>query len=115
MGLKELASKLGRYETVHSDLLNADLRVTRLTVSELQAMEKLVDSCSSGKGEERVLTNVTKLVYNLVKLYLTDADGNPLAGNDTEADAAEWPAALATELLALFRKANKLEDEETKN
>jgi hypothetical protein len=110
MGLSELSAKLGRTETVHIDLLNIDVQIKKLSVKELENVNKLTESCSTGSGSNRNVTNLTKLSYNLVKMYFTDTEGNPLAGKDTEEDAADWPSELTVELLVKFRKVNKLED-----
>lgn len=106
MNLSELASKLNRYEVVHVDLLNIDVQVCRLSLVELQEVERLADSCSTGSGKNRQVTNLAKLVYTLVKKFFKDAEGNPLASEDKEEDAKEWPAALVIELMKAFQKVN---------
>jgi hypothetical protein len=113
--LKELASRIANFKIVHVDILDVDVKIAKLTVREQQDLERLIDSCSIGSGDKRTLSNLPKLAYNLVKKYFTDANGEPLAGSDTEADAADWPAELVTELLTHFRRVNKLTDESDPN
>jgi len=112
MGLSELAGKLSKYETVSIPSLGVDVRIKHLTIGELQQAEKLMDECSIGSGKNRKVGRLDRLVFQLVKRYFTDADGEPLAGEDTEEEAAEWPSSLVTELLTEFKKVNAPGDDD---
>jgi len=106
VNLTELSSKLSRHETVHIETLGVDMRIKRLTLSELQDVDRLTDLCSTGSGKNRQVTNLSKLVWTLVKRYFTDADGKPLAAEDTEEASKEWPGNLVVELMKAFQRVN---------
>lgn len=106
MNLTELSSRLSKHETVRIEALNVDLRVKRLTLQELQDVDRLTESCSTGSGKNRQVTDLPRLVWTLVKKYFTDAEGQPLAAEDTQEAAAEWPGTLVVELMQAFRKVN---------
>jgi hypothetical protein len=106
LNLTELSSKLSRFETVRIETLGVDMRVKRLTLAELQDADRLTDSCSTGSGKNRQVTNLPKLVWTLVSRYFTDADGKPLAAEDDVEAAKEWPGSLVVELMQAFRRVN---------
>ena len=106
MSITALAKALSIWEVRHIECLNIDVRVKRLSVIELQEAERLTEQCSIGNGQNRHIDNLPKLVHTLVGKWFTDADGKPLAGEDTIDDAKDWPAQIVTELFDAFGAVN---------
>lgn len=102
MGLKEIAKGLSAWETRRIACLGIDVRVKRLSVAELQEVERLTEDCTSG----RRITDMPRLAHGLVRRWFTDAEGKPLAGDDTAEDAREWPGVLVSELMDAFNVVN---------
>jgi len=106
MGLSQLAKQLSAWETRRMECLGVDIKIKRLSLSELQEVERLTEECSIGNGQNRHVGNLPKLVWTLVKRYVVDAEGNPLGGEDSVDDAKEWPASMVTELTKHFGEVN---------
>jgi hypothetical protein len=115
MNLTELAGKLAPYAVVHLDTLDIDVRIKCLSLGELQEVERLTEACSLGSGANRKVNDLPKLVHTLVKRYFTDAEGQPLAGEDDVKAAKDWPGVLVTELMKSFQKVNAPEDKPDPN
>jgi len=115
MNLTELAGKLAPYAVVHIDTLNVDVRIKCLSLGEAQEVDRLTEACSLGNGANRKVHDLPKLVHTLVKRYFTDAEGQPLAGDDDVKAASEWPGVLVTELMRAFQKINAPEEKPDPN
>lgn len=106
MSLTQLAKKLSAWEVRRINCLDISVRIKRLSISELQEAERLTEECSIGNGQNRHIDNLPKLVHTLVRKWFTDADGQPLAGEDTIEDAKDWPGQLVGELFDAFGAVN---------
>jgi len=106
VNLIELSKNVSKTVQVPIESLGVDLRIKRLSLQELQEVDRLIETCSTGSGKNRTVTNLPKLVHVLLKRFITDAEGNPHDASVTEEDVAQLPGSVIAEIMAAYRKIN---------
>jgi hypothetical protein len=103
MNLLEIAKRFGGdYELVKIPSLDLEVRIRKLKVKEQEEVQKLMTSCSVN-GE---LVSLTRLAYQLVKRFITDADGNSLVENISEEQFGQQPVEMISALTSAYAKVN---------
>ena len=108
MNLLDFAKRYtSTYELVTIPSLDLEVRIHILTMKEQEEVLKLQNSCSVG-GE---VVSLNRLAYQIVKRFITDADGNSLVENVSEELFGQQRVELVSALITAYHSVQQKNQE----